>query len=382
MTSFLNLPNVIENKLTRMGATTFNINAEVTEFKRNMVPEKWTPERRTYVYTAEISLHIPYYSSQEGRPDTYDYDILYKKLENGKLQNIGGEWMECKKKNELRRAEGKTVLLDSVKQNLKNDNERRKTLPAYYGLYLREVFTRKMYETPNRMFERLKKNVLKRINEKREEHDLRIKDVSKEATPFFTKYKATAYDIVFSLRTNDKVVKQGEDGEVMQDFRRLVAETMKVMCSDIFAHGIKPVPEESIVKRMLVPKGQTASHVKNMFVIPKDVVDGNFWRNLVKQIKLKERRRDPYVTPPSYVLPEELWDHPDWEDMYDEEYQIEVSGTRKKRPKVCPYDDKKGLPYEHSYIVDNKFPLIANTTYLLSKTSGIRILNELPELKF
>lgn len=365
MTSLLpNLPEILENKSMNMiGSTTYNVNAVVDTFSRTMVYNQWTPNNRSYYYTAKIYLHIPYFSSDKGRPDTYSYDVLYKKGKDGKPVNIGQYYKECEKKNKRRRDRKKKVPLDAVKKMVIKDDERRKTLPESYLDDLRLRVEDYAW---------IKKDeILEKINKEQKEGDPKLRVVQSDAFRVDSSDDmAHAIDIEYYIESSRTVIEEGKDKEVMNQFKNLVAKAMNNFCSNMFAHNIKPLPEGNVKEK------------KDMFVIPESIATGNFWSNLLDQIKftVKKIESREMTNSQKRLIPQVVRENDAWYGLYLDEYRKEVSGAIRKRPKVCRITQEN--VYESTYIVEQKFQLTANTFYLLSKWSGIKIPNILPELKF
>ena len=376
MASLENLSEDIE-KIIRdyTGYTTYNVNAVVHKFERETVGGVWTPANRCYRYRSFIILHIPYYSSASGRPDTYSYDVLYGKDKDGNAVNIGQYFEECKKKSKRKRVRNyygrtktfKQLRTDVVKNMVRNDTERRKTLPKSYAYDLTERVYDYTYENAE--------EILKSINGERKDDEIQVDVISSEPSKYVSRDNtANAFDIQVEILSNDTIVEEGKDDYVMDEFKALVAKGMNIFCGDVFAHGIEPFPEEEVKKRR-----------KEEFVIPESLATGNFWSNLLDKIKftkktltykLSNTARSRYLS--SHNNNEAWW------EAYKEEYNTLISGAIKKREKICRmkevyWDDKI---FESKYIVEQKFQLVANTTYLFSKRRGWRMPNVLPELKF
>ena len=368
MTSLVDLSEDIE-KIIRdyTGFTTYNVNAVVHNFERNMNSEEWTPENRSYKYRSLIILHIPYYSSANGRPDTYSYDVLYKKDKDGNVVNIAKYYKECEKKNKRRRDRKKEVPLDEVKKMVVQDNERRKTLTKSYAEDLLDRVNDYTYYNG--------KEIVKKVNGEREKDELQIEFVSSDPYDITSlDGNARTLDIQLEVVSNNMVVKEGKDDDVMEEFKVLVAKGMNIMCGELFAHSIKQLKEENVNEK------------KDMFVIPGSLATGNFWSNLLDRIKFTKKKLTYRLTNTDRSrFMSRNYNNAEWWEAWKEEYNTRISGAIRKRPKICRKDHKRThqkVMFEPTYIVEQKFQLVANTTYLLSKGSRWRMPNMLPELKF
>jgi hypothetical protein len=245
------------------------------------------------------------------------------------------------------------------------DDERRKTLPKSYANDLLGRWDNFTVEDQAKLLER--------VNKGQREGELRMSDTMRyvnDEPVESSDNKAHAIDISIDFWSHPIVIEEGKDNEVMNQFKALVAKTMNITCDDMFAHGIPPLPEGNVKEK------------KDMFVIPEFVATGDFWSNLLDQIKftVKKINSREMTNWQRRRIPEVVRETAGWYDLYLDEYRKQVSGAIRKRPKVCRIEEKD--VYEEKYIVEQKFPLTANTFYLLLKKSGIQIPNMLPELKF
>lgn len=354
------------------GYSRWHINAVVQKLYRKIDAEEWLPNRKKYVYHADITLYLPYYNAANKREDAYSYNIVYTKdKKTGKAIDIGSKVGECWEAKHSSRMGKESVYKENIdkRKKVEEDPEKRLILPK---LYTNDLFKR-VYDLSQEPVDTIRDE----INAEEGEDEMKLKFIYVDMNGLTaTDGKSYADHVLCAIEALDIVV-DGQDNVKMQQFKELVVKAMMELCNRLFAHNIQPVAIEEISKEQ--------GNVKEMFQIPESIVTGNFWSNLIGRIKVEEKVEETRELEnwENRQVPEAIRINRDYYREYVNAFFTQVVAKQKKRPAICYKSEKYIGHYVDHYVVEAKFPLIRNTTYSLAKKGfGRRIPMLVSELKF
>ena len=203
--SFNDLSEDLEREIMKFkGYSRWHINAVVQKLYRKIDAEEWLPNRKKYVYHADIALYLPYYNAATKREDAYSYNIVYTKdKKTGKAIDIGRVVGEC--------WEPKESTYKEKRLKVEQDPEKRLILPKLYT----DDLDARVLALSQKPVDKIRDE----INAEEGEDEMKLKFIYVDMNGLIaTDGKSYADNVVCAIEARDIVV-DGQDNKKMQQFK-------------------------------------------------------------------------------------------------------------------------------------------------------------------
>lgn len=351
-------PGVDRKILSYKEPTYWNINAVVEDFQRE-TSEYWEPDAPKYNYNALITLYLPCYSSQPGRKDTYNYDVMYNKagINVDPLYRYCTEYKAREASEREKKDKGKRYLLpksylENVRRRHEDDyqdaNYKDRLLPKVNGPMV-----------PNKLrLTHVSRSAGERTSRQTGEVDFngRKRDVVYGMTKGNVKVLCLSFRIDCEALGQPEQTEKYDEQEKMEEFINLCARYMRHACNDIFGNKSGTVALAS------------KPSADDMF---RAEVDDAFFYNLLHNVRTE-------MVPSPYTLKalsntdlRRIWQNlGENEEDFDQRWEAFQAawstipmGKSRLREVVCFQRSEKIVKYY--CVVERKFRLVARVTRLV-----------------